>query len=196
MRKRLTLALFLLICSRRYMAPEVAKALPYNNSVDVYSFGILLWELCSAEKPFFGYSSGKHMQQVVIGGERPKMDSNHTAHWPANLQWLINRCWSPLPALRPTFSAIEQVLQDILDGKESVPHSLVIKEQEQENPALEAPLGGFGGFFQPLSRRSKSRPGTIGGVVDIEAQKEGLKGLMPQTKGNSRSRSWTLGLRR
>ena len=77
------------------MAPEIAKDCPYDKSVDVYSFGILLWEMCAAEKPFYGYSSGKHMQLVVIGGERPKMDSQHTSNWPMNLQWLMKRCWSP-----------------------------------------------------------------------------------------------------
>jgi hypothetical protein len=181
------------------MAPEVARTLPYNNTVDVYSFGILLWELCSVEKPFYGYSSGKHSQQVVIGGERPKMDSNHTAYWPANLQWLINHCWAPLPASRPSFVVIEQVLQDILDGKESVPQFPVvdqsIEEQEEENPAVQAPTGGFAGFFQPLSRR-KSRPETTGNILDIESQKEGYKGHKSQTQGAGRSRSWTFGLRR
>jgi serine/threonine protein kinase len=180
------------------MAPEVAKECPYNNSVDVYSFGILLWELCSAEKPFFGYSSGKHMQQVVIGGERPKMDGVHTAFWPANLQWLMTRCWSPFPALRPPFSAIEQVLHDILDGNESVPQSLAdhpTEEQKGENVAIEAPSGGFAGFFQPLSKRME-RSGTVGSAVDIEPPKDGFKGLKPSSGGSSRNRSWGFGLRR
>eukprot|EP00934_Nitzschia_sp_Nitz4_P000585 Nitzschia sp. Nitz4//scaffold190_size42200//30078//33516//NITZ4_007394-RA/size42200-processed-gene-0.52-mRNA-1//-1//CDS//3329540150//585//frame0 len=60
--------------SRRYMAPEVARGKAYNKSVDVYSFGILLWEMCSLEKPYMGYSSKRHMKDVVLGGERPKMD--------------------------------------------------------------------------------------------------------------------------
>ena len=31
--------------SLRYMAPEVALKLPYNEKVDVYSFGIILWQM-------------------------------------------------------------------------------------------------------------------------------------------------------
>lgn len=107
--------------SRRYMAPEVAKDEHYDRSVDVYSFGILLWELCSAEKPFFGYTSDKHMRQVAIGGERPKMDSIHTMCWPVNLQWLMTRCWSEDPTQRPTFTIVKQVLQDILNCKCDIP---------------------------------------------------------------------------
>eukprot|EP00568_Trieres_chinensis_P009063 CAMPEP_0183314746 /NCGR_PEP_ID=MMETSP0160_2-20130417/49439_1 /TAXON_ID=2839 ORGANISM="Odontella Sinensis, Strain Grunow 1884" /NCGR_SAMPLE_ID=MMETSP0160_2 /ASSEMBLY_ACC=CAM_ASM_000250 /LENGTH=93 /DNA_ID=CAMNT_0025480145 /DNA_START=1 /DNA_END=279 /DNA_ORIENTATION=- len=36
----------------RYMAPEVAKCKNYGLEVDVYSFGMLLWEICKWKKPF------------------------------------------------------------------------------------------------------------------------------------------------
>lgn len=100
--------------SRRYMAPEVAKEKPYGKPVDVYSFGIMLWELCSTEKPFQGYSSNKHMQKVILGGERPKMDSHHTSFWPAQLQVLIKGCWSEDPMQRPSFSEIKATLSAVL----------------------------------------------------------------------------------
>jgi hypothetical protein len=59
------------------------------------------------------------MELVVMGGERPSMDSGHTACWPMNLQWLMNRCWSASPADRPTFTAIKKVLLEVLECKES-----------------------------------------------------------------------------
>lgn len=175
------------------MAPEVARESPYNTSVDVYSFGILLWELCSGEKPFYGYSSNKHMQQVVIGGERPKMDSHHTSLWPTNLQWLMHHCWSPFPVLRPSFQVILEVLQDILDGKESVPPSSgesPVEGHERANHGVEAPPGGFGGFFQPLSRL---RAKTSGSVTDAALPEEGFRALKPSSLGGGRSRSWGFG---
>lgn len=108
----------------RYMAPEVARAAPYNQSVDVYSFGILLWELCSGEKAFGRSSRGNHLCQVVYGGERPPLDAKRTEYWPANLIRLMQRCWSPSTQERPSFRVIAEVLQDILDGKENIPMSL------------------------------------------------------------------------
>jgi serine/threonine protein kinase len=99
--------------SRRYMAPEVAKDQPYDKSVDVYSFGMLLWEICALEKPYKGYCSKKHMALVVIGGERPKMDHAHTSHWPAPLQCLMKRCWSSNPEERPSFESITEILDEI-----------------------------------------------------------------------------------
>ncbi|CAB9521218.1 MAP kinase-activated protein kinase 2 (Fragment) [Seminavis robusta] len=155
--------------SRRYMAPEVAKELPYNQSVDVYSFGILLHELLSGEKPFYGYSSGKHMSLVVMGGERPHMDK----HWPMNLQWLMKRCWNPVPTSRPDFDVILQTLQEVLD--QSTKHNNHHHHQEQQQTCsspegstqfisaatspptspsknkllLEPPIGGFAALLRP-----------------------------------------------
>ena len=150
----------------------VAKELPYNKSVDAYSFGILLHELLSGEKPFFGYSSGKHMSLVVMGGERPKMDSKHTSGWPMNLQWLMKRCWSPFPTSRPDFHVIRQTLHDFLDGKDSgLPN--VSNSQKQSTSAttegatrrcttppkqiLDPPVGGFSSLLRPKRTKGKSQ---------------------------------------
>ena len=43
-----------------YMAPEVAKGWAYDKTVDVYSFGILLWEICALERPFSQYTKEEH----------------------------------------------------------------------------------------------------------------------------------------
>jgi serine/threonine protein kinase len=179
------------------MAPEVARESPYNQSVDVYSFGILLWELCSGEKPFFGYSSGKHMQHIVIGGERPPMDSQHTAYWPANLQWLMNHCWAPFPVVRPSFTVVLEVLQDIMEGKESVPTSLtrLSLETTKVDPAIDAPPGGFSGLLPPLTRGRRHE--TTGNVKAVELKKEGAQTLKLLAKGSSiRSRSWGFSMKR
>jgi serine/threonine protein kinase len=108
----------------RYMAPEVARADPYNQSVDVYSFGILLWELCSGEKAFGRSTRGNHLCQVVFGGDRPPMDATLTEYWPANVIRLMQCCWASSPEDRPSFVVILEVLQDILDGNENIPMSL------------------------------------------------------------------------
>jgi serine/threonine protein kinase len=169
--------------SRRYMAPEVAKDCPYNDTVDCFSFGILLWELCSAEKPYFGYSSGKHMQQIVLGGERPKMDSQHIANWPMNLQWLMKRCWSSFPAVRPSFAVIKMVLKDVLMDKDAIPEMVRIQGEDEgeEKEKIEPPIGGFSGLFRPQNMRSKTT-----GKIDAQAIKNPRK----------RGKSWGFTLRR
>jgi serine/threonine protein kinase len=103
--------------SRRYMAPEVAKNLPYDQTVDIYSFGILLWEMCAMEKPFYGFSANQHMQQVVLGGGRPKLDTSHTQWWPVKLHWVLRKCWSEDSSQRPSFTVIKETLQDLIECK-------------------------------------------------------------------------------
>jgi serine/threonine protein kinase len=92
----------------------VAKDEHYDKSVDVYSFGIVLWEICSLEKPFKGYCSKKHMSNVIVGGERPKMDHSHTSTWPVRLQCLMKSCWTSNPPERPSFESIKNILEVVM----------------------------------------------------------------------------------
>jgi len=64
--------------SRRYMAPEVAFATPYNEKADVYSFGIMLYQVASLVTPFEGFTLYRHEKEVLCGGNRPnvKISSN------------------------------------------------------------------------------------------------------------------------
>ena len=89
--------------------------MPYDRSVDVYSFGIMLWEMSSLEKPFAGYNSKKHMSHVVIAGERPKMDNSHVSLWPLELQWVMKSAWNSDPDARPTFKLIIHTLKNVID---------------------------------------------------------------------------------
>mmetsp|Transcript_24913 Transcript_24913/g.57483 ORF Transcript_24913/g.57483 Transcript_24913/m.57483 type:complete len:1009 (-) Transcript_24913:439-3465(-) len=75
--------------SLRYMAPEVALSQPYNQKADVYSFGILLWELITYKKPFESLGRDSFYRRVVYGGERPQLHKK----WPPNLSKLLSDCW-------------------------------------------------------------------------------------------------------
>merc|ERR1712003_417147 len=72
--------------SLRYMAPEVADGLPYNYGADVYSFGIILWELHAGKKPFDGLDRDLFYERIVHGGERPPLYRK----WPMELTSLMS----------------------------------------------------------------------------------------------------------
>ncbi|KAL7571488.1 hypothetical protein ACA910_020909 [Epithemia clementina (nom. ined.)] len=97
--------------SLRYMAPEVARCLPYDQSVDAYSFGILFWQICSLTTPYAKYSLKMHAERIVRQGHRPKQDST----WPPTWVQLQQSCWSSDRAYRPPFSQILQTLRDQVD---------------------------------------------------------------------------------
>jgi len=97
--------------SKRYMAPEVASRERYNLSVDVFSFGILFWEICSLEKPFDGFTELQHMNLVVQRGHRPKLDD--IKYWPISVRHVISRCWHPISNQRPSFKQVVDALMTI-----------------------------------------------------------------------------------
>jgi serine/threonine protein kinase len=93
--------------TRRYMAPEVAQVIHYGLPADVYSFGILVWEMLSLKPAFFGYSREKHYKEVVVEGKRPKIPKS----WPFVTRNLLERCWAPDPSERPSFQAVLQLIR-------------------------------------------------------------------------------------
>ena len=89
--------------SLRYMAPEVARYLPYNMSADCYSFGILLWHIYSLDMPFEHLSRSAHSHLVFYGGERPPVDDKN---WPPAFCKILKACWEEAPYKRPTMVEI------------------------------------------------------------------------------------------
>lgn len=59
--------------SRRYMAPEVAFSPYYNEKADVYSFGIVLYQVAALITPFEGYSLYMHEEAILSCGGRPNV---------------------------------------------------------------------------------------------------------------------------
>jgi len=84
--------------SIRYMAPEVVLNKPYNEKVDVYSFGVLIWTLARNKHPYRGMTMGEHRARVIEGGERPKLEDG----WPKDFRDLLTACWHQLGRARPS----------------------------------------------------------------------------------------------
>jgi serine/threonine protein kinase len=112
--------------SLRYMAPEVALNEPYDQRVDSYSFGILLWQICALSIPYGGYSCKMHADLVVRQGYRPKVYPTWPAHWGK----LMRECWAGDVHVRPDFTRIVGVLTQQLDDMQGSSFSPTFKHRK------------------------------------------------------------------
>ena len=90
----------------QWMSPECLASSDYAEPADVYSFGIILWELLSRECPFDGQTPIQCALGVLNNDARPPIPD-----WcPPALASLIRRCVTRQPSERPTF---EQILEEL-----------------------------------------------------------------------------------
>eukprot|EP01025_Chloroclados_australasicus_P061801 TRINITY_DN811_c0_g2_i4.p1 TRINITY_DN811_c0_g2~~TRINITY_DN811_c0_g2_i4.p1 ORF type:complete len:366 (-),score=17.40 TRINITY_DN811_c0_g2_i4:691-1788(-) len=81
-----------------YVAPEVLTGkFKITSQVDVYSLGILMWEMYTRKRPWHG-NKDYQIAYLVMTDERPELPKE----CPANLCQMIRRCWAPNPNDRPT----------------------------------------------------------------------------------------------
>ena len=92
-----------------WTAPEMLSKKKYNSKVDVYSFGVILWEM-STRGIFFGeIKFMSELEEMVRGGKRPEIPQSCSAPYRS----LIESCWSQDASERPTFSEVQKALERI-----------------------------------------------------------------------------------
>ncbi len=94
-----------------WMAPEVLEGKEFSTSADVYSFGIVLWEIFTRKEPFSQFRNYQKFKEAVVKqGVRPRIPPE----CPPSLAQLIERCWAADPLLRPNMVTILDELENIL----------------------------------------------------------------------------------
>ena len=93
--------------SYRWMAPEVARRLGFRRAADVYSFGMVLFEVISHEIPFADVAALQAVAIVAVHGGRPPLAPGT----PPAIAALTQACWHEDAAERPTFEAVAQALR-------------------------------------------------------------------------------------
>ena len=105
-----------LIGTIQYMAPEMltsasAGRVEYSSAVDVFSFGIILWQLVTCEQPYAAtlatHNRFQLLQRIARDGLRPEVP----AHAPPSLATLMGECWAEAEHERPPSSDLVRRLR-------------------------------------------------------------------------------------
>ena len=107
-----------------YMAPEVIRQQPYNTSADMYSIGVILWEMWTGKRVYHDMDCPKALEMlhvnVMKGRAKPGkfLDADRLSdEIPASVigAWesLVEQCWSIVPRMRPTAEAAYKTVKEM-----------------------------------------------------------------------------------
>ncbi|KAG8124029.1 hypothetical protein E2320_019459 [Naja naja] len=100
--------------SAAWMAPEVFEGSNYSEKCDVFSWGIILWEVITRRKPFDEIGGPAfRIMWAVHNGTRPPLIKN----LPKPIESLMTRCWSKDPSQRPSMEEIVKIMTHLMQGE-------------------------------------------------------------------------------
>ncbi|CAG8600476.1 22819_t:CDS:2 [Cetraspora pellucida] len=97
-----------------WMAPEKMKGDPYTHKCEVFSFGMLLWELAYQKVPYETISPKQAIREFVIKGNREVLEHKHgPSYVPKAFTKIIKNAWQGNPIDRPNFQVLLEELEKL-----------------------------------------------------------------------------------
>ena len=96
-----------------YMSPEQAQGLPVDHRSDIFSLGILLYEMASGERPFKGHTNLSVLSSILKDTPRPVSELREDV--PRPLARMIQRCLEKQPEDR--YQSASDLRRDLEDLK-------------------------------------------------------------------------------
>ncbi|KAL3629636.1 hypothetical protein CASFOL_026858 [Castilleja foliolosa] len=118
-----------------WMAPELLNGISslVSEKVDVFSFGIVMWELLTREEPYADLHYGAIIGGILSNTLRPPVPDSCDPDWRA----LMERCWSAEPSERPNFTDIANELRAMATNKPS-PRGQAQQQLPSNNPPVKS----------------------------------------------------------
>ncbi|CAN6206086.1 unnamed protein product [Urochloa humidicola] len=100
-----------------WMAPEMLEMSSnmVSTKVDVYSFGIIMWEILTGQEPYAGMHHGGVIGGILSNTLRPPIPPTCDPQW----RDLMEQCWSNEPEKRPTFTEVVSRLRLMLETNQN-----------------------------------------------------------------------------
>lgn len=117
----------------QWIAPELLQhGVQYDESVDVYAFGITLWVIATSKNPYTGMRQMQYANLVISENLRPTPPDDQ----PPEFIKLMQRCWDSNPKKRPTFREIRQILESgtvLMTGVNKEEYLSYVKKTQKEH---------------------------------------------------------------
>ena len=104
-----------------YMAPEILQRKEYTIASDIYSFGMIMWELITGRMPFWDQNNDIELIIKICKNFRPPIIKNT----PKGYIELMQECWNSDPNKRPTAFDIVKKLTNINRVEEENPTEII-----------------------------------------------------------------------
>ena len=85
-----------------------------STKCDIFSLGVILWELVTQTRPWAGLNEFQMIYQVTVNNARLDIPTD-PERCPTDLQSLIASCWNNQPEDRPNAMEIQRQLQAVYD---------------------------------------------------------------------------------
>lgn len=95
--------------SAAWMAPEVFESWNYTEKCDVFSWGIILWEVLTREQPYKEIELTFSIMWNVHKGHRPPLIDG----CPKPIEKLMTSCWDKDPSLRPSMDYVVVIMNEL-----------------------------------------------------------------------------------
>ncbi|XP_038060921.1 uncharacterized protein LOC119731750 [Patiria miniata] len=116
----------------RWLSIESVRHQLYTTQSDVWSFGILLWEIANfGGTPYPTISNDLLVETIRIGYRMPKPDNCDD-----QIYALMRDCWDEDPNNRPTFTDLVYILSDMADNRIKHTYMAVIRNEYQNMSAI------------------------------------------------------------
>ncbi|RIA94162.1 kinase-like domain-containing protein [Glomus cerebriforme] len=96
-----------------YMAPEIFREQTYTRASDMYSLGMIMWELMTGRRPFWDRKHDAELINEICNGLLPPIASNA----PKGYIELMKECWNSDPKERPMAIEAFRKLKDIKENE-------------------------------------------------------------------------------
>eukprot|EP01038_Epipyxis_sp_PR26KG_P007591 gene7591-10340_t len=93
-----------------YLSPELVENKPYNEKTDIWSLGVILYELCALNHPFKA-NTLLGLARLVLAGRYDPIPSMYSSHMSRCIQWLLNKDYQKRPNIAQLLDFIAQRLK-------------------------------------------------------------------------------------